>query len=130
MFDLGLTVVLGYVFYLLVILIHVLVMTKKISYLLVNGGRSKSFDEQFKLSMSSIIIASVGLVYILITQLNPTMISHWLYIGITSILTLLWTFGVVMQVLGTKFEKTVIVWVNLLGVLVHLNLILLALKKI
>jgi hypothetical protein len=65
-------------------------------------------------------------VYILITHLNPTLITHWFYIGLASLLTILWTFGVVMQVLGTKLEKTLIVWVNLLGVLVHLNLILLA----
>jgi hypothetical protein len=92
----------------------------------VNGGRSKSFEEQVKISASSIIIASIGVVYILITHLNPTLITHWFYISLASLLTILWAFGVVMQVLGTKLEKTLIVWVNLLGVLVHLNLILLA----
>lgn len=126
MFDFTLTIILGYLFYALVILIHVLVIRKKIPYLLVNGGRSKSFEEQVKISASSIIIACIGAVYILITQLNPTMINHWLYIGFTSLLTILWAYGVLMQLLGTKLEKTLIVWVNLLGVLVHLNLILLA----
>lgn len=91
-----------------------------------NVGRSKSFEEQVKISASSIIIASIGVVYILITHLNPTLITHWFYISLASLLTILWAFGVVMQVLGTKLEKTLIVWVNLLGVLVHLNLILLA----
>ena len=126
MFDFTLTIIMGYLFYFLVILIHVLVIRKKIPYLLVNGGRSKSFEEQVKISASSIFIAGIGVVYILITHLNPTIITHWFYIGLTSLLIILWAFGVLIQVLGTKLEKTLIVWVNLLGVLVHLNLILLA----
>ncbi|QLY40733.1 hypothetical protein HF295_07665 [Hujiaoplasma nucleasis] len=125
MFNLSLTITLGYLFYSLVILIHVLIMTKKVSYLKVNGGRSKSFADQYKLSVSSTIIALLGLLYILLTQLNHAMISHWLYISITALLTLLWIFGLIMQLLGTKFEKTVMIWINLLGVLVHLNLLLL-----
>lgn len=91
-----------------------------------NGGRSKNFEEQVKTSASSIIIACIGAVYISVTQLNITVTNHELYIGFKSLLTILWAFGVLMQLLGKKLEKTLIVWVNLLGVLVHLNLILLA----
>jgi hypothetical protein len=74
--------------------------------------------------MISALIGLVGLGFIGYSQLFSEMITHWVYFVFVVFLTLFWLLGSVMQLLGTPFEKRVIIWVNLLGVIVHLSLAL------
>jgi hypothetical protein len=124
MLNLQLTFILGYLFYGLVIVVHILIIQRIIPYELVNGGRSQSYEDQRKLSMISALIGLVGLGFIGYSQLFSEMITHWVYFVFVVFLTLFWLLGSVMQLLGTPFEKRVIIWVNLLGVIVHLSLAL------
>lgn len=124
MLSLQLTIILGYLFYALVILIHILIIGKVIPYELVNGGRSASYEAQKKLSIISALIGVVGLGFIAYSQLFSEMITHWVYFIFVVFLTLFWLLGFVMQLLGTRFEKMVMSFVNVLGVVVHLSLAL------
>jgi hypothetical protein len=124
MLNLQLTFILGYLFYGLVIVVHILIIQRIIPYELVNGGRSQSYEDQRKLSMISALIGLVGLGFIGYSQLFSEMTTHWVYFVFVVFLTLFWLLGSVMQLLGTPFEKRVIIWVNLLGVIVHLSLAL------
>ena len=114
----------GYVFYLLSIAIHVLVMTKRLSYTWVNGGRSTSFDAQYKTSLISIIILMIGIIILMTYHIFPSIKSTLFGVILMGILTLYWLFGLMMQYLGTRFEKRVVSFIVLLGVFSHFMLFL------
>lgn len=110
------------------ILIHFLVICKKISFNMINGGRSTDFKEQKKQSQVSIIILFVMFIYIISTMLFPEVRETILFLIINSLLVLFWLLGTIMQLLGTKFEKRVVVWINLIGLLSHLLLLIVYFK--
>lgn len=114
----------AFLFYISVFMIHVLVLNRKISFKLVNGGRSKNFKEQQKQSQASILVVVVIFLYVLSTMLFPSFRETIVFLVITSLLVLLWLLGTVMQLLGTKFEKRVVVWVNLIGLFSHVLLLI------
>jgi hypothetical protein len=114
----------AFLFYISVFLIHVLVLNQKISFKLVNGGRSKNFKEQQKQSQASILIVVVIFLYVLSTMLFPSIRGTIVFLVITSLLVLLWLLGTVMQLLGTKFEKRIVVWINLVGLFSHVLLLI------
>ena len=114
----------AFLFYISVFLIHVLVLNRKISFKLVNGGRSKNFKEQQKQSQASILIVVVIFLYVLSTMLFPSIRGTIVFLVITSLLVLLWLLGTVMQLLGTKFEKRIVVWINLVGLFSHVLLLI------
>lgn len=111
-------------FYFSSILIHLLVLEKKIDYKLVNGGRSNNFVEQQKISKSSILILIVFFLFILSTLIFPNLRSTIVYLVIISIITLFWLLGTILQLIGTKFERRVVFWINLVGLVSHIYLIL------
>ena len=114
----------AFLFYIASLLIHVLVLYKKISFKLVNGGRSKDFKEQQKQSQVSILIIVVMSIYILSTLLFPSFRGTIVFLVFTSLLVLFWLLGTVMQLLGTQFEKRVVVWINLIGLVSHVLLLI------
>ena len=114
----------AFLFYISVFLIHVLVLNGKISFKLVNGGRSKNFKEQQKQSQVSILIVVIFFIYVLGTMLFPSFRGTIVFLVITSLLVLLWLLGTLMQLLGTKFEKRVVVWINLIGLCSHILLLI------
>lgn len=114
----------AFIFYLSSILLHVLILQKVISYRVVNGGRSKTYQEQAKQSKSSIAILIVFMIYILVTLIIPSFRVTVFNLIITMIITLFWLLGTVLQLLGTTFEKRVIVWINLLGLMAHSILVI------
>jgi hypothetical protein len=125
-FGLQTALVLGYLFYGLTIGIHVLVIAKIVTYSLVNGGRSKSYDVQKRLSFISTAIAVIGILFLAVNHLVPTLHETRLYGIIAFVLAAYWGLGYVLQLLGTKLEKWVISWVLILGIASHLILGLLA----
>lgn len=115
-------VFMGICFYSLTILIHVLIISGIIPFTWVNGGRSDSFASQLPISITSIIISIIGGFFTLIIEEN---MLYKYKRGITTICWLgavLWSFGFILQLLGTPFEKIVCSLVLLLGVISHLRM--------
>lgn len=117
-------VVTGLLFYILSILVHVLVIKQKISYTLVNGGRSTSYEAQAKTSVASFAVLALGIVILLLVYFNPQITLTLFGVILMGLLTLYWTLGFVMQLLGTRFEKRVMSIVLLLGIFSHLMIML------
>lgn len=115
-------VFMGIIFYSLTILIHFLIISKSIPFTWVNGGRSESFAEQLPISVISIVISIIGVVFTLIVgriklykyQRGITVIC-WFFV-------VLWSFGFIQQLFGTPFEKTVCSLVLLIGVISNLRM--------
>jgi hypothetical protein len=115
-------VFMGIIFYSLTILIHFLIISKRIPFTWVNGGRSESFAEQLPISVINIVISIIGVVFTLIVG----RIKLYKYKrGITVIcwfFVVLWSFGFIQQLFGTPFEKMVCSLVLLLGVISNLRM--------
>ena len=124
MIPIQITYILAFLFYIASAAIHVLVLNRKIDYKLVNGGRSADFAEQQKQSQSSILILVVLSLYVLSTMIFPAYRSTIVYVVIASILVLFWLLGTFLQLIGTKFEKRVVLWINLVGLVSHIFLLL------
>ena len=116
--------VFAFLFYIASASIHILVLKKKISYKSVNGGRSKNYTEQQKQSQISIVILMILLLYVVSSLIFPQTRTTVIYLVITSITVLFWFLGTILQLLGTKFEKRIVFWINLVGLLSHLGLVL------
>ncbi|QMS85745.1 hypothetical protein [Candidatus Xianfuyuplasma coldseepsis] len=117
--------ILASLFYILSIGTHVLVLMKKIPFQDVNGGRSSSFEEQKKQSQVSIVVLGVLFVYVLSAKVFPAFRTRVIYLIASSLLALFWLLGTVMQLLGTRFEKRIMVWINVIGLISHIELVLL-----
>ncbi len=115
---------LGYVYYAIALLTHVLILLRVIPYTWVNGGRSVSYEAQTQLSYVSMIIAAIGMIYIFLTDRIKPMRYHIVFRIFTWIVTAYWTLGFFMQLLGTPFERFVMSIVLLLGVWVHARIAL------
>ncbi|TDL76158.1 hypothetical protein [Peribacillus frigoritolerans] len=115
-------VFMGIIFYSLTILIHFLILNKSIPFIWVNGGRSESFAEQLPIFVISIVISIIGVVFTLIVG----RIKLYKYKrGITVIcwfFVVLWSFGFILQLFGTPFEKMVCSLVLLIGVISNLRM--------
>lgn len=115
---------LGYLFYISVILTHVLVLLDIIPYSSVNGARTPSYDAQIPLSISSMTIGFLGIIYIFIVGKLKKRKIKLVFCITTWMLTVYWTIGLVMQLLGTTFERFVLSWIVLFAVFVHVQLAL------
>ncbi|MBS2967799.1 hypothetical protein J9317_03290 [Metabacillus sp. KIGAM252] len=115
-------VFLGVVFYSLTLLIHVLIITGIIPFTWVNGGRSESFAAQLPISIFSIMICIFGGVF---TLLAGEVRFNQYKRGITGIcwfFVVLWSVGLILQLLGTPFEKMVCSFILVLGVISNLRM--------
>jgi len=115
-------VYMGIIFYSLTILIHLLIISKSIPFIWVNGGRSESFAEQLPISVINLVISMIGVVFTLIVG----RIKLYKYKrGITVLcwfFVVLWSFGFIQQLFGTPFEKMVCSLVLLIGVISNLRM--------
>ncbi len=110
------------VFYILAIAVQTLVITKIIPYNWVNGGFSESYDAQLALSINSIVLLVVMFLLTLIAGnviktkfKKPLTVICW-------IMSIYWVIGLIMQLIGTPFERFVISWTILLGLISSLRL--------
>ena len=113
-------VFMGIIFYSLTILLHLLILSGIIPLTWVNGGRSESFATQLPISIINIFISIIGGVFTLFISRNALKkyrrgitIICWLFV-------VLWSVGLVQQLLGTPFEKMVCSFILLLGVISNL----------
>ncbi|MDP1418918.1 hypothetical protein Q8G35_10885 [Peribacillus simplex] len=112
-------VFMGISFYSLTILIHVLIIKGIIPLTWVNGGRSESLAAQLPISIMNTIISIIGGFFTLFVGRNI------FYKGITVIcwfFVVLWSFGFILQLFGTAFEKMVCSLILLLGVISNLRM--------
>lgn len=119
--NVGVLTVLAMIYYFLVILIHVLILTKIISFTWVNGGRSATYETQARLSVSSMAIAAIGIVIISVTPSLVDFMMGWIGVIIFGALSIFWLLGYVMQLLGTRFERYLLSFVLLFGFYAHLE---------
>ena len=115
-------VIMGLCFYFLTIFINVFIISGIIPFTWVNGGRSESFANQLPLSIINIMISIIGGVFTLIVGGN--MLDKYKR-GITVMcwfFVVLWSFGFILQLLGTPFEKMVCSFILLLGVISNLRM--------
>lgn len=117
---LSIGLILGVLFYVLLLITHVLILIRKIPYQLVNGGRNKSYEQQKKISILSIIIAILGLMFLSFYWVLPTVVHHSIYLILLSIMTLYWLLGVILQFMGTHFEKYAMSIIAIIGFSGHL----------
>ena len=93
------------------ITIHILVITKIIPYLWVNGGRTESFEAAQQISFFSIGLTILNILIALIaSQMIPIKFNKFwgIFLSVFLIITLpLSLVGAVQQFLGTTFEKCV-----------------------
>ena len=112
-------IIIGYLLYALSILIHILVIKKKISYKLINGGRSTSYEAQYKTSITSIIILSIGFIVMFFYHIYPDITKTLFSVIFMGMFTLYWLFGLILQGIVTSFEKKFMIPIVLLGVVSH-----------
>ncbi|MDQ0859336.1 hypothetical protein [Bacillus sp. V2I10] len=120
--DMKTAVFMGISFYSLTILIHVLIINGIIPLTWVNGGRSESLATQLPISIINTIISIIGGFFTLIVGRN---ILYKYKRGITVIcwfFVVLWSFGFILQLFGTAFEKIVCSLILLLGVISNLRM--------
>ncbi|MGB2991753.1 MAG: hypothetical protein WBB47_03865 [Paenisporosarcina sp.] len=115
-------VFMGICFYSLTILIHVLIITGIIPFTWVNGGRSDSFATQLPISITSIIISIIGGFFTLIIDGNMLYKYKRVITIICWFFVVLWSFGCILQFLGTPFEKLVCSFILILGIISNLRM--------
>lgn len=112
--------IVGLIYYILSIFLHLLIIGKVISYNDVNGGRSSSYEAQRKTSIFSIVILLTGIMYLisnlLFSDFSDSILNH-IIIGI---LSFYWLIGFFMQLMGTKFERYYLSWLVIIGVISHI----------
>ncbi|MFZ2501870.1 MAG: hypothetical protein WAW88_04240 [Nocardioides sp.] len=104
-------------FYSLAVLTHVLVLVRVIPYDWVNGGRSTSYAAQAVQSAVSIVIL-LGLFAFVWRLMHRSSISRTQWRLLVALAVLL-TIGAVQQLLGTAFERSLMVLVLVAGVAGH-----------
>lgn len=109
-------------FYAMCVFVQAMVIVKIIPYTWVNGGMSASYQAQAAQSVISIVI--IGLLWLFCqNMMNPkTAVKKW-QMYVLYAFTVFWTIGLVMQLLGTSFERYVMAPLLLFGIVLHLFLI-------
>ena len=96
-------ILLAILFYSLTILVHLAILNNVIPLQWINGGMSKSYESQLPLSISNIALGLLGLVYIQYASYKQS--SHTVRL-IAYVLSITWGAALIMQLLGTPFERS------------------------
>ncbi len=106
-------------FYLFAATIHLLVILKVIPYYWINGGQSNNLSEQtIQSSISIIFLATLAFIVSRDIFLKNSVKKWQLYF--LKGLCVFWFTGLVLQIIGTNFEKYIVSWLLLFGFVVHL----------
>ena len=122
--------IMGMAYYGLAIITHILILTRIIPYTSVNGERSASYEDQARVSGSNIVVASGGIILMVLVFIDIGLTRHWSGLVIFGVLSLFWLMGFVMQLLGTFFEKTFMSVIVLFGIVVHVALFIHAFQAV
>ncbi len=113
---------LGYLFYTIVLFIHILIIAKVIPYNLINGGRSESYDAQLQLSIANIGITFIGFLYVFTNQKFQKIQKSKIFQTLRWLLVPFWGFSLILQFIGTTFEIFVMSPIIMFGIYVHVML--------
>ncbi len=114
--------ILGYLFFTMVLLIHILIIAKIIPFTWINGGRSESYEAQLQLSLSNFIIVFIGYLYVFVNQRFQQLRSSKLFKVFKWITIIFWSVSLDSQFLGTSFEIFVMAPVVVFGIYVHFRI--------
>ena len=107
-------------YYLITILVHLLVLAKLVPYNWVNGGFSENYQAQAIQSIVSIMLLSLMFLFALNVLRTISTTQTWkrrLFYALTAFNVL----SLVMQLMGTNFERFVLAPVVLAGLVLHLR---------
>ena len=110
------------VFYTSAIAVQLLVILKVIPYTWVNGGMSDSYEAQAVQSAISLVIIIALCIFVRSIVKQGTAIKKWKLIALY-VITFLWVLGLLMQIAGTEFERFVLSFMLLIGVVSHVLLV-------
>ena len=113
------SIILGIIFYTSTILVHMLIINQIIPLEWINGGHSSSLHNQIPLSMFNLIISLFGLCFLYYAYTHR---RNKLTVLISRVLSCLWLFGLIQQLLGTPFEVFVISILLLIGLISHIRI--------
>lgn len=109
-------------YYAATIFVHVLIITKVVPYNWVNGGLSENYEAQAIQSIVSIVLLSLMFVFALNVLRTISTAQTWkrrLFYALTAFTVL----SLVMQLMGTNFERFVLAPVVLAGLLLHFQVV-------
>lgn len=112
----------GYLFYIIVLIIHILIIAKIIPFNWINGGRSASYNDQLKISTVNIGITFIGFIYVYANQKFQNIQNNPFFRFLKWALVPFWSFSLVLQFLGTSFEMFVMSPIIMFGIYVHVQL--------
>ena len=112
----------GYLFYTIVLLIHILIIAKAIPYNWINGGRSESYNAQLQISIVNTLITFIGFWYVFANQKFQKLQNNKIFRFIKWALIPFWGFSLILQFLGTSFEMFVMSPIILFGIFAHVSL--------
>lgn len=104
----------GYISIILSVLnlfLHIAVLLQLLPYTWVNGGRTASFEAACQVSVASMVLTTMKVLFILFaSQIIPVKINRFWGAAISFIMIIMLPFdivGIIQQFLGTTFEKCV-----------------------
>ena len=109
-------------YYVATIFVHVLVITKVVPYNWVNGGLSENYEAQVTQSIVSIAILSAMFLFALNILRTISITQTWkrrLFYALSAFTVL----SLVMQLMGTNFERFVLAPIVFVGLLLHLQVV-------
>jgi hypothetical protein len=112
-------IIMGNLFYFTTIMVHILIFTHIIPQNWISGGMVSSSEIQTQISIFNLVLSIVGLLFI--QWANHSRESNTVRL-VAMTLSVVWTVGLIMQLLGTPFEKLFMSLVLLSGLISHLRL--------
>jgi len=109
----------GNLFYFTTIMVHILIFTHIIPQSWISGGMVSSSEIQTQISIFNLVLSFVGLLFIQWANHSRESITVRL---VAMTFTVIWLVGLIMQLLGTPFEKIFMSLVLLCGLVSHLRL--------
>lgn len=114
----------AFAYYGAALLVHVLVIAHALPYNWINGGQSASYAMQVNMSLISISsLLVLGTLTYLTTPFSKVRKGVWAKI-ILWLSVVFWTLSLVLQLLGTPFEKVVMAPLLLIGMISTIRLAL------
>ncbi len=113
--------ILLFVFYIASVVVHFLVISRVITYTLINGGRSASYEAQVFQSTISLGILVILLLSAWLIARPKSQKRVW-KARILYGLAVFWLIGLVQQLIGTPFERYVMTVLVIIGVIIHVRL--------
>lgn len=107
-------------YYITTILVHVLILAKVVPYDWVNGGLSANYEAQAIQSIVSIVLLILMLIFALNVLRTVSTMPTWKR-RVFYALTAFTVVSLIMQIIGTNFERFVLAPIVLTGLVLHLQ---------